>query len=249
MSLVRLFLAFIFIALLTTSLSLKAASENNITLTVDVSFIELHSGPATGYPVIYVIEKGEPVQVLLKRTGWLKIKDKRGNIGWLSQNKLLGLNHQGKSLVQNEYSDQDFFKRDFEAGVMYGDFAGSNFYQLSVGYVFTDVFSTELLAGKALGSIANSNIYEAMLISQLLPEFYVIPYIGIGAGIIETKPQSILADAKNRQSTLISAAVGLKYHLTRNFLLRAEYKYSLVLTDRNNNEEIKLWALGFSIFF
>ncbi len=249
MSLVRLFLAFIFIALLTTSLSLKAASDNNITLTVEVSFIELHSGPATGYPVIYVIEKGEPVQVLLKRTGWLKIKDKRGNIGWLSQNKLLGLNHQGKSLVQNEYSGQDFFKRDFEAGVMYGDFAGSNFYQLSVGYVFTDVFSTELLAGKALGSIANSDIYEAMLISQLLPEFYVIPYIGIGAGIIETKPHSILADAKNRQSTLISAAVGLKYHLTRNFLLRAEYKYSLVLTDRNDNEEIKLWALGFSIFF
>ncbi len=223
--------------------------NDNILLTIEVSYIELHSGPAVGYPVIYVIEKGEQVEVLLKRTRWLKIKDKRGNIGWLSQNELLGLSHQGKAIAQQNYSEEDFFQRDVEAGIMYGDFEGSNFYNLSLGYAFTDVFSSEILAGKALGNIANSDIYEAMLISQLLPEYFVIPYVGIGAGIINTKPHSILADAKNRQNTLISAAVGLKYHLARNFLLRAEYKYSLVLTDRNENEEIKVWKLGFSIFF
>jgi hypothetical protein len=47
----------------------------------------------------------------------------------------------------------------------------------------------------------------------------------------------------------VSTAVGGKYYLARNFVLRAEYKYSLVLTDRDENEDIKLWKMGFSVFF
>ena len=47
----------------------------------------------------------------------------------------------------------------------------------------------------------------------------------------------------------MSAAAGIKYHLARNFLLRAEYKLSLALTDRDENEEIQTWKIGFSVFF
>jgi hypothetical protein len=59
----------------------------------------------------------------------------------------------------------------------------------------------------------------------------------------------VLADTESRRSTLMSAAVGIKYHLARNFLLRAEYKLSLALTDRDENEEIQTWKIGFSVFF
>ena len=71
----------------------------------------------------------------------------------------------------------------------------------------------------------------------------------MGAGLISTKPHSVLADAKTRNNTLASVAFGAKYYLARNFVLRAEYKYSLVLTDRDENEDIKLWKIGFSVFF
>ena len=225
------------------------ASDEPIKLQIDVSYIELHSGPGVGYPILNVIEKNEFVEVLVKRTSWIKIKDQRGNIGWLHEDALLGLSHQGDKVIPSELTVQDFQNRTYEAGVMYGDFEGSDFYNIYLGYSLSSVFSTEISAGKALGSISDSDLVEVMLISQPLPELLVIPYVGVGGGIINTKPHSVLADAENRQNTLMSAAVGVKYHLTRNFLLRAEYKHSLVLTDRDSNEEVKVWKLGFSVFF
>jgi len=218
-------------------------------LTIEVPFIELLSGPSVGYPVLHVIEKGENVLVLVKRTGWLKVKDKRGNEGWFHQDALLGLSQFGENVIQTEVDEQDYLNRDYEAGVMYGDFEGSNFYNFSLGYNLTPVFSTELSVGKALGDISNSDLLEVMVLSQPFPEFFISPYVAIGGGLIYTTPHSVLADSEKRENTLMSAALGLKYHLARNFLLRAEYKYSLVLTDRDDNEEIQVWKLGFSVFF
>ena len=217
-------------------------------LHVDVPFVELHSGPGIGYPVIHVVEQNEQISVLIKRTSWLKVKDMRGIEGWLRESELLGLSQNGKK-VSSTPQWQSFQDHDVEGGVMYGDLAGANFYNIYLGYAFTPVFSSEISAGKALGNISDSNLYEVMFISQPFPEWLVIPYVGVGAGIIDTTPHSVLADAKKRQSTLMSAAVGIKYHLARNFLLRAEYKFSLALTDRDKNEEINTWKLGFSVFF
>ncbi|GAW95794.1 MULTISPECIES: SH3 domain-containing protein [Colwellia] len=219
-------------------------------LLIEVAFVELHSGPGVGYPVLYVVEKGEYLSVQVQRTSWLKVTDKRGNTGWLHQDELLALTTaQGQKLSRAEISSGDFQGRDYEVGVMYGDFAGAHFYNAQFAYLFTSVFSGEVSVGKALGTISNSDLYEVMLISQPMPELFISPYIAIGGGIIKTKPHSVLVDSEQRQDTLMSAAFGLKYHLARNFLLRAEYKYSLVLTDRDDNEEIQVWKLGFSVFF
>jgi len=227
-------------------------AEENATnvLKIDVAYVELHSGPGIGYPVLHVIEKDEFITVQVKRTSWLKVTDKRGNTGWLHQDELLGLkNHQGEKVTTAEITWNDFQARDYEAGVMYGNFEGAQFYNANIAYLFTPVFSGELSLGKALGSISDSDLIEATLITQPFPEWLVSPYIGIGGGIIKTKPHSVLVDSEIREDTLMSAAFGLKYHLARNFLLRAEYKYSLVLTDRDDNEEIQIWKVGFSVFF
>lgn len=228
----------------------EAIEKADNILVIQVTYVELHSGPGIGYPVLYVIEKGEQLSVDVKRTSWLKVTDKRGNEGWLHQDELLGLtNSSGEKLTQTEISWSDFQARDFEAGVMYGDFSGAHYYNAQLAYLFTPVFSGEISVGKALGNISDSDLLEAMLISQPMPDLLVSPYLGIGGGIIKTKPHSVLADSEKRQDTLMSASLGLKYHLARNFLLRAEYKYSLVLTDRDDNEEIQLWKIGFSVFF
>ena len=131
---------------------------------------------------------------------------------------------------------------------MYGDINGASYYNLSLGFVFSPVITTELSMGKSQGDVSNNDIYELMIVGEPIPDLIISPYFGVGAGIINTEPHSILADAKIRKNTLISTALGAKYYLTRNFVLKAEYKYSLVLTDLDYNEEIKLWKLGFSVF-
>jgi len=229
---------------------LQAKESGTNALKIDVAYVELHSGPGMGYPVLHVIEKNELITVQVKRTSWLKVTDKRGNTGWLHQDELLGLtNHQGEKVTTAEISWNDFQARDYEAGVMYGNFEGAQFYNANIAYLFTSVFSGELSLGKALGTISDSDLIEATFISQPFPELLVSPYVGIGGGIIKTKPHSVLVDSERRQDTLMSATFGLKYHLARNFLLRAEYKYSLVLTERDDNEEIQVWKIGFSVFF
>ena len=238
-----------FLLLTILCLSPVLQADDNPSLRIEVPFIELHSGPSDGYPVVSVIEQNEMVTVLLKRTSWLKVLNKRGVEGWFHEDNLKGLSQDGQAINANLITEQDVINRQIEAGVMYGDLEGANFYNIYAGYAFTPVFSAEISAGKALGSISDSDVFEVMLFSQLLPELIVVPYIGVGAGIINTEPHSVLADTESRRSTLMSAAVGIKYHLARNFLLRAEYKLSLALTDRDENEEIQTWKIGFSVFF
>lgn len=238
----------LFIFLLMSPFTL-AEEDNTARLIIEVPFVELHSGPGVGYPVINIIEYQESVKVLVKRTNWLKIEDKRGNQGWFHQNALIKVSLDGEQVSLTEIQLNDFQQRTWEGGVMYGDLNGSSFYNVSLGYIFNPVISTELSIGKSQGDISDNTIYDLMLISQPLPELTISPYLGVGVGIINTEPHSILADAKTRENTLIAGAIGAKYYLTRNFILRAEYKYSLVLTDLDDNEEIKLWKVGFSVFF
>lgn len=223
--------------------------ETRVNLKIDVPYIELLSGPSAGYPVVHVIEKNELVTVLVKRTSWIKVKDKRGIEGWFHQDALLGLSQQGEAITQAQITKDDFQNRDIEIGVMVGDLEGANLYNLHLGYAFSQVFNAEISAGKALGTISDSDLFEVMLIAHPRPDWTVVPYLGIGGGVINTTPHSVIADPQQRQSTLMSAAAGIKYHLARNFLVRAEYKLSLALTDRDENEEIQTWKIGFSVFF
>jgi opacity protein-like surface antigen len=240
---------FLLLVVIFISPTLFAESVRADTLHIDVPFVELRSGPSAGYPVVHIVEKNENVIVLIKRTSWLKVKDKRGIEGWLHEEDLFGLSQNGEAIAQEENTQQGFQNRDVEGGVMYGDLEGANFYNVYLGYVLTPVFSTEVSLGKALGNISDSNLFEVMLLAQPIPDWIVTPYIGIGGGFIDTQPHSVLADSESRQSTLMSAAAGIKYHIARNFLLRAEYKFSLALTDRDINEEIHTWKIGFSVFF
>jgi len=241
---------YIFLVVITfLSPKLFAESTQAATLHIEVPFIELHSGPSVGYPVVHIIEKNENVTVIIKRTSWLKVKDKRGIEGWLHEDDLFGLSQNGEVIAQSKTLLEHFHDRDIEGGVMYGDLEGANFYNVYLAYAMTPVFSAEVSVGKALGNISDSDLFEVMLISQPVPDLMITPYLGIGGGFINTKPHSVLGDSESRKSTLMSAVTGFKYHIARNFLFRAEYKYSLAFAERDENVEIQTWKIGFSVFF
>ena len=42
------------------------------------AFVEMHSGPGRGFPVTYVVGRGDSVQVLYSRTDWFKVRAPRG---------------------------------------------------------------------------------------------------------------------------------------------------------------------------
>ncbi|AWB67355.1 hypothetical protein C2869_13300 [Saccharobesus litoralis] len=226
------------------------ANEQLVSIVVEVPYIELRSGPGIGYPVLNIVEKGETLNIILKRTTWLKVEDKRGNQGWLYQGDLNGVTQEGSRVrLSTEYQFEDYLLRDWEGGFMYGDLEGANYFNVYLGYAFSPVFSSEISYGRAIGDVSDSTIIEANLVASPYPEWFITPYVLVGGGTIETTPHSVLAKAEDRNHTLLSAALGLKYHLARNVLIRSEIKQSIVLTDRDENEEIQTWKIGFSVFF
>jgi len=62
---------------------LANAAEKNLVLVVTDPYLEMHSGPGRGFPVIYVIGRDELVTVLYSRTDWFKVRSLHGNEGWV----------------------------------------------------------------------------------------------------------------------------------------------------------------------
>ena len=64
------------------------AATKFLEVVVAEAYIEMHSGPGRGFPVTYVVGRGEPVQVLFSRTDWFKVRAPHGQEGWVKREEL-----------------------------------------------------------------------------------------------------------------------------------------------------------------
>ena len=56
-----------------TSAFAQAAGEYR-TVTVADPYLELHTGPGVGFPIFHVIDRGEPVEIIMRRTDWFQVR-------------------------------------------------------------------------------------------------------------------------------------------------------------------------------
>ena len=84
---------------------------------------------------------------------------------------------------------------------------------------------------------------------ETFPEWRVSPYFTIGTGIVSTSPKSTLVSQEDRTDQVALVGGGFRAYVTRRFVLRAEYKSYVVLTSRDENEEVEEWKVGFGFFF
>lgn len=229
-------------------LSLQLMAET-VDVKVSGDFVNLHSGPGRGYPIVQVAIKGETLILNKRRTDWVQVEFKQQQY-WLARADLTQL----VTLQQQTFTVSDerialYEQRSLEAGFMFGDFNGSSFYQLSLAYLFSPYVQTELAVGQANGDQADNLSAELSVYLSPLPHWRVSPYFGIGGGVLRTTPRTVLVQTPDRNNSLASAELGVRYYLSRNFIARAGYRRSVIVTDRNDNEEIDTWKLGFSVFF
>src|SRR5258708_2467453 len=64
-------------------LGLTNAAAKNLVLVVTDPYLEMHSGPGRGFPVVYVIGRDELLTVLYSRTDWFKVRAPHGEEGWV----------------------------------------------------------------------------------------------------------------------------------------------------------------------
>ena len=56
----------------------EAAKRPLLQLVVTAPYLEMHSGPGRGFPVVYVVGRDEIVTVLFSRTDWYKVRAPHG---------------------------------------------------------------------------------------------------------------------------------------------------------------------------
>ncbi len=213
-------------------------------------YIELHSGPGRGYPIVHVSEKGETVTILKQRTDWFKIMTARGKTGWVKREQMQGtLGLDGQNVELGDPTQLDYVDRRWEMGVLWGDFDGANALTAYGSYRFTPNLSAELKLEQATGSVSNSKMANLNLVHQPFPEWRFSPFFTLGVGVINTDPSATLVETEDRTDNALLVGLGAYYYFTSHFMLRLEYSNHLILTSRNENEEVHEWKAGFSVFF
>jgi uncharacterized protein YgiM (DUF1202 family) len=227
----------------------QAAGEFR-TVSVADPYLEMHTGPGRGYPTFHVVDRGDSVEIMMRRTDWFQVRAPDGAVGWVDRAQMeRTLQSTGSEIVFAEANQQDFTDARWELGVLAGDFGGANIISLYGGYSLNPNVSIEVWGSQILGNFSNGWTASVNLTHETWPDWRISPFFTLGTGIIHTEPKSTIVQGEDRTDQIAHAGAGFRVYATRRFILRAEYKSYVVFTSRDDNEEVEEWKVGFAFFF
>jgi hypothetical protein len=225
-----------------------AATPEPLELVVSEPFLEMHSGPGRGYPVVYVVGRDEVVKVLYRRTDWYKVRAPRGQEGWARRSELaLTLTTSGDPAPIPPYPD--FATHRWELGAGYGVFNHQNLVTGWLDFGITESLDAELVLQQALGNIDNRYITTLGLRHTFIPEWrWISPTVGIGFGY-QYVDNEVPPKALQNGNEMAYVSAGLRGFITRRFMWRADWRKYVIFTNQNRNEEPEEWKFGLAVFF
>lgn len=235
--------------ILLSPLSALARNEGVDVIVTD-PFANIHSGAGRGYPIFHIVERGQTIRLLKRRTNWYLVQTSDGKTGWIKRDQLrTTLSTDGSGIDFADTDRADYLARRWEFGFMAGDFSGAQALTNYVSYHFTPNISSELKYTQAFGEFSNSKLISLNLVHQPFPNWSVSPFFTLGSGRIDISPNSDIVQVEDRDEPVLTVGGGFLFYLSRRFILRLEYNDHTTLTTRENNEEVDEWKTGFSIFF
>jgi len=232
-----------------TSRIAQAAEEYRAVSVAD-PYLEMHTGPGRGYPVFHVVDRGEQIDIIVRRTDWFKVRAPNGTEGWVDRAQMeRTLVPTGTPIEFAEADQQDFTDAKWEVGGLAGDFGGANIISLYGAYSINPNVSIELWGSQILGNFSNGWMGSVNLTHEAWPDWRISPFFTLGTGLIHTQPKSTIVQGEDRTDQIAHAGAGFRFYATRRFLLRAEFKSYVVFTSRDDNEEVEEWKVGFAFFF
>ncbi len=226
------------------------SKERYRSVSVADPYLEMHTGPGRGFPKFHVVDRGETVEIMKRRTDWFLVRTDRGKEGWVDRDQMeRTLQPEGDPLDFSSADQNDFTNSRWEAGVMAGDFGGASIISAYGAYSLNPHVGVEFWGSQILGNFSNGWMGSINVIHETWPDFRVSPFFTMGAGVVHTAPKSTIVQGEDRTDQIGHAGAGLRFYLTRRFVLRAEFKSYVVFTSRNDNEEVEEWKAGFAFFF
>jgi hypothetical protein len=243
------------LSLVTLFTSQVAADSGQEPLWVEVidPYIEMHSGPGRGYPVFYVIEQGEQVDIITRRPGWYEVRTKGGKTGWTTAAQIARtIQTTGEPADLPTVTHGDYLKNSWRAGFNTGQFSGgelqgSELFSFAVGYRPLSWLTLEAERGKIFGTDIKGDFYGANLLVEPFSEWKLSPYVEAGFGTMKVNSEPKLIPLEIEEADFNHYGLGFNYYLGRNFLFKGEYRSYSVSTD--NKVSLEAWTIGFNSFF
>ena len=215
-------------------------------------YIELRTGAGRGYPIFLVVERGETIILLKRKTDWFKVRTKANQEGWVDLHQLQKtLSPTGEKTQFEEIAISDFMRYRWELGVSGGDYGGAREISLYGGHRFAEHLSAELTLAQALGNYSSSLSAKASLLAHPFTQWRYSPFFALGTGVVRTNPRTTLVQARDRTDQFAGVGIGIQAYMTRRFVFRIEYTDYTVFSatnDHDTNEEVHEWKAGFAIF-
>jgi hypothetical protein len=225
------------------------AADQTLRVQIVEPYLDLHTGPGRGYPVTQVVERGEWVQVLRRRTGWFKVRTDDGREGWVSRDAIeTTVTGAGEQTRFRDVSLEHYLSRRFELSFAGGVIESDPYMAGRFGYRFTDNLTVESTLGQIAGEFSSTTLYSVAVVSQPFPEWRVSPFLSLGLGRFKNVPKATLVGAIETDSNMADAGVGINIYVTRNFLVRADYRRHVVFVDANRTNEYNELSLGIGVF-
>ena len=232
----------------TLHVGLAEAADKYLVLVVTDPYLEMHSGPGRGFPIVYVIGRDELVTVLYSRTDWFKVRAARGQEGWVRRSDLSRtLLASGEPAPIPPYPD--FASHRWEIGAGYGVYNRENLVTTYADFGLTSSLDVEFVVQQAFGTLDNRYIATIGLRHTFIPEWkWFSPTAGIGTGyqfIQDVVPPAPLQN--NNEMAYVS--LGARGFITRRFMWRADWRHYVVFNNQNVYEDLEEWKLDLAVFF
>ena len=219
-------------------------------LQVTAAFVELHTGPGRGYPVFFVVERGGFITLEQRRTDWYRVRSEGGRVGWVPRAQLEStLTAAGERKTLRDVLLDDYLGRRLEFGGHWGRFDGEPMLRFSLAWRLADAFGVEAQLGQVQGLFAGTDFWHLNLVAEPWSDQRLSPHFGIGFGRLANVPNLSLVDATRSDAKLATASLGLRWHLSARFVLRADYTlYSAFVSDARTLE-YRAFSAGLAFFF
>ena len=232
----------------TLNVGLANAAEKYLVLVVTDPYLEMHSGPGRGFPIVYVVGRDELVTVLYSRTDWYKIRAARGQEGWVRRADLSRtLLATGEPAPIPPYPD--FASHRWEVGAGYGVYNRENLVTTYADFGLTSSLDVEAVLQQAFGTLDNRYVASIGLRHTFIPEWkWFSPTAGIGTAYQYIEDKNPPAP-REKDNEMAYVSLGVRGFITRRFMWRVDWRHYVVFNTLNVYEDLEEWKFGLAVFF
>ncbi|MEE9492261.1 MAG: SH3 domain-containing protein [Gammaproteobacteria bacterium] len=229
------------------------AEEDTTRVQVIEAYIEMHTGPGRGFPVFHVEERGSQIEILKQKTGWYKIRNRKGKTGWVKRDDLQRTLVNDQPLKLPSASLEDFRQYRRELALMIGDYDGADVMTVSGTWYFSKALGMELAVSRVLADFSDSTQGTISLVSRPFDiqwnRWGLSPFFTLGTGVLDTDPKVTLVQQSDSTDQTAHVGLGANLYLSRHFMFQVQYTNHVIFDSSDDNQEIDEWKAGLSLFF